>query len=120
MEQRRILVVEDEYLIADDLAHDLRGLGAEVVGPIASVGEALEAVQAEERLDGAVLDINLNGEMVFPVADALRERNVPIIFTTGYEEGVIPARFGDIHRCEKPVTMIRLKKAVATALELEV
>ena len=116
MEQRRILVVEDEYLIAHDLAHDLRGLGAEVVGPIGSVEEALEAVQTEERLDGAVLDINLNGAMVFPVADALRERKIPIIFTTGYDEETIPARFGDIHRCEKPVTLIRLKRAVADAL----
>ena len=118
MERRRILVVEDEYLIADDLAHDLRGLGAEVVGPIASVEQALEAVKAEDRLDGAVLDINLNGEMVFPVADALRERNVPIIFTTGYDEDTIPPRFGDIQRCEKPVTLIRLKKAVADVLAL--
>ena len=117
--RRRILLVEDEYLIAHDLAHDLRALGAEVVGPIPSLEKGLNALEAEPCLDGAVLDINLNGEMVFPLVDALRQRKVPILFTTGYDEGVIPARYAEIARCEKPVTPIRFKQAVVMALRLE-
>lgn len=116
--RRRILLVEDEYMIAEDMACDLRALGAEVVGPIATVAEALEAVESEAHLDGAVLDMNLRGEMVFPVADALRERKVPILFTTGYESGTIPTRYADIERCEKPVTPARLRKAAASVLHL--
>lgn len=117
-DRRRILVVEDEYFIASDLARDLEAFGAEVVGPIATVDRALERVATEERLDGAVLDINLNGEVVFPVADALRARNVPILFTTGYEQGAIPERYSGIERCEKPITVPRLKRAAAVALKL--
>ncbi len=70
---RRLLVVEDEYAIATDLARTLEGRGVEVVGPAGSVEDALELVETEGgRLDGAVLDINLHDERAYPIADALR------------------------------------------------
>src|SRR5438309_716085 len=80
---RRFLVVEDEYVIAADLAVCLQALGIEVAGPAASVAEALTLLESDgDRLDGAVLDINLGNERVYPVADVLRGRGIPFVFTT--------------------------------------
>ena len=115
---RRILVVEDEYLVAQDLADDLRALGAEVVGPLPSVQQALDAVNSDPELDGAILDINLRGRMIFPVADQLAARHIPFFFTTGYDDGVIPDRYAAVPRCEKPVTAPRLKQALAQSFDL--
>jgi hypothetical protein len=63
---------------------------------------ALAALE-QTVLDGAILDINLGGEMAFPVADALMARGIPFIFATGYDAQVIPLRFTDVKRCEKPM-----------------
>jgi len=112
-QQRRILVVEDEYLVALDLAEDLRAMGADVVGPVPSVEKALEAVDGDSALDGAILDINLQGSVIFPVADRLAERHIPFFFTTGYDKEVIPDRHAAVPRCEKPVTAPRLRQALA-------
>lgn len=68
----RLLVVEDEYLVAEELRRDLEELGAKVVGPLPSVGDAKRLLADRESIDGAILDVNLCGEMVFPVAGALR------------------------------------------------
>ena len=98
---KRVLVAEDEYFIAKGIARHLKAIGAEVVGPVATIADALKLVEAEQ-LDGAVLDINLRGDLVFPVADALVARDVPIVFATGYGPGAIPERYAPIPRCEKP------------------
>ena len=79
---RRVLIVEDEYFIADDIAQVLEKAGAAVVGP-APTREAALALLTSERVDIAVLDIELHGELVFPVADYLRARAIPFIFATG-------------------------------------
>jgi len=79
LEGRRFLVVEDEYLIAVDLVATLESLGVEVAGPAASVQEALQLLERGDHLDGAVLDINLRNERVYPVADVLRSRGVPFV-----------------------------------------
>jgi CheY-like chemotaxis protein len=101
---RRFLVVEDEYIIAADIAACLNALGVEVAGPAASVAEALSLLESDgDRLDGAVLDINLGNERVYPVADALRGRGIPFAFTTGYDAAVVPNSYADVPRCEKPV-----------------
>lgn len=97
-----ILVVEDEYLIADDLARELVEHGVTVIGPVATLEAALAAV-AEERPDLAVLDINLRGEAVFPLADLLSAQHIPYIFATGYAAAAIPDRFASVMRCEKPI-----------------
>ena len=68
---RRILVAEDEYMIAEEIENGLGKAGAEVVGPVSRVGEALAIVQSGERLDGAVLDVNLTSEMIWPVVKLL-------------------------------------------------
>ena len=98
---RRVLVVEDEYFIADDIARALRKFGAEVIGPLASRDEAL-AASASGGIDAAALDINLRDEAVYPVADALRERNIPFVFATGYDAASIPEPYRGIPRWEKP------------------
>jgi CheY-like chemotaxis protein len=71
---RRILVVEDEYMVAEDLRVELESMGAEVLGPVPSVARALALLARTSEIDAAILDVNLGSEMVFPVAEALRER----------------------------------------------
>src|SRR3712207_9551920 len=93
---KRVLVVEDDYFLAEDMRTDLERAGAEVVGPIPRLKQALDLLARGERLDGTVLDINLAGEMVYPLADALRERGVPFVFATGYEEKNIPSCYADV------------------------
>lgn len=100
---RKVLVVEDEYLIADDLATMLREAGAEVLGPAASLPQAVRVAQHSDRLDAAVLDINLRGVNVFPLVTELRRGGVPVLFLTGYGDNGIPDEFADIMRCEKPM-----------------
>jgi CheY-like chemotaxis protein len=110
---RRILVVEDEYLLATDLAQTLEEFGAVVVGPAATVARALTLVAAEARLDGAVLDLNLGGERSYPVADALVARGVPFVFVTGYDGWVVPAAHAQAPRCEKPFDPAALVRALS-------
>jgi CheY-like chemotaxis protein len=108
---RRVLVVEDEFVIALDLQLALYRLGCEVLGPVASVAEALVLLR-HERPDAAVLDINLRGETVFPVADALAERGVPFVFATGYDESAVPPAYRAVPRWEKPFNPQTLAKAL--------
>lgn len=116
LEQCRILVVEDEYLLADELATELADCGAQVLGPAPNVERALALLDAQPLPDGAILDINLGGEPAFPVADALIGHGVPIVFTTGYDAGALPDRFADIPRCEKPINIRRITAALGAAI----
>jgi CheY-like chemotaxis protein len=111
---KRILLVEDEYLIAQDMACELLSLGAEVVGPVPTVEQALRLIEEEPGLDAAFLDVNLAGDHAYPVVEALRERGTPIVFTTGYDADAIPARYADIPRCAKPVTRTMLERILST------
>jgi DNA-binding NarL/FixJ family response regulator len=86
---RRILLVEDEMLVSMALESTLQDSGATVIGPLARVKQALEAAR-REQIDAAVLDINLAGEKVFPVADLLAERGIPFVFYTGYSQDTLP------------------------------
>jgi DNA-binding response OmpR family regulator len=97
----RVLVAEDEYLLADDLSRALGSAGAEVAGPVSTVQQAMRLI-AEGRLDAAVLDVTLRDGKVFPVADLLAERGVPFAFATGYDQSALPDRFGDRPRIQKP------------------
>jgi CheY-like chemotaxis protein len=112
----RILVVEDEYLLADELALELADEGAVVLGPAPSVKRALGLLEGDASLDGAILDLNLGGEPAFPVADVLIDRSVPLIFTTGYDAGAIPERFAHIPRCEKPINIGRIAAALGKVI----
>ncbi len=97
----RVLVVEDEYFIADDIARALIRHGAEVVGPVPTVREA-QALVVSQSLDLAVLDINLRGELVYPLVAELTQRGVPVVFATGYDAAAIPADYGAIPSWSKP------------------
>lgn len=100
---RRVLLVEDEYFLADEMRRTFEDGGAEVLGPAGQVEEALALIDGLGRIDAAVLDVNLHDGMVFPVADGLRERGVPFVFTTGYDQATLPARYSGVRRLEKPV-----------------
>jgi len=107
----RILVVEDNLLTADAIQDLLETSGCEVVGPAPTIEKALELV-ARTPLDGAVLDINLGGELSFPVAAALIERDVPFLFLTGYDDLVVPQQYRGARRLEKPTDMRSLAEIV--------
>ena len=84
---RRILLVEDEPLVALDVEEALRSLGCQVIGPAATLAEAMRLAEGAVPLpDAAVLDVNLGGQAAFPVADLLVRQNVPVVFATGYSE----------------------------------
>lgn len=109
---RRVLVVEDEYFIAEEIKQTFEASGAEVLGPVSTVQAALGLLDQTPELDGAVLDLNLRGEMAYPVADALIARGVPFVFATGYDAVYIPARYRAVTRCEKPVEVRHIAQAL--------
>ena len=98
---RRILVVEDEYFIAESLSGALRESGADVLRPVPSVVAALETLE-REVLDVVVLDVNLGGEMAHPLGDMLLKCGVPFLFMTGYDQSSLPERFAAVPRLEEP------------------
>jgi DNA-binding response OmpR family regulator len=100
LERKRILLVEDEYFIASDLRRLLEQHGITVVGPVGGLEAGL--VLAEEDLDAAVLDVNLEGAYSFPIADRLADRAIPFMFVTGYDDWALPACYRDIPRVAKP------------------
>jgi CheY-like chemotaxis protein len=115
----RVLVVEDEALLALELETGLRELGCEVVGPARNLVEAQRMAAAEPRLAAAVLDVNLGGgELVFPVADALAARGVPYLLATGYgSAGPLEGRdAGAVAVLRKPYQRAALAEALARAL----
>lgn len=112
----RVLVVEDEVLVAALLEERLEGLGCQVVGPASSVGEALELLEAED-IDAAVLDVNLAGEKVFPVADSLAARDIPFVFATAYGASGVADRHNERAVLDKPYHARALEHALRSALQ---
>src|SRR3978361_32074 len=108
----RLLIVEDEYFLAEDLADHFRSLGVEVLGPAGTVADALGLLLSFE-VEGAVLDINLRGERVYPVAEMLRQKHIPFVFASGYGGEWEPAFYADVPRCIKPVDFAVLTKTLA-------
>lgn len=113
---RRILIVEDEYFLADDRANEFAQRGADIVGPLSDVPEALEFVVSGARIDAALLDINIRNEMIFPLAHALRERKIPFVFTTGYDKSWVRPEFADVPLCEKPLDLAAVAGCLAELL----
>ena len=99
----RVLVAEDEWMIADDMACALEAAGAVVLGPVATVHEAVGIVE-EEQPNAALLDLKLADGMVYPLAAMLLMRRVPVIFTTGYDAGSLPGRYEHVPKIEKPAS----------------
>ncbi len=114
---RRILVVEDEYFLADDIVRVFRALGAEIAGPVGHLEDAFRILNEGGALDGAVLDINLRSEMIFPVARELRARHVPFVFTTGYDKVTVGHEFEDIPLWEKPIDLNAMARAMGSLIE---
>lgn len=108
----RVLVVEDEVMVADETAEELRKAGVKVLGPATRLEQAEGLVNGHEPIDAAVLDINLRGQMVYGLADKLISRGVWVVFATGYDRFVLPERFADLPRCEKPVKPADLLRAL--------
>ena len=111
----RILVVEDDYYLATDTARALQGVGAEVIGPCPTEAAAREALKNDAPA-AALVDINLGTGPSFTLATLLRERGVPFVFITGYDEGVIPPDFADVERLQKPVELRRVVHFLAATL----
>lgn len=109
----RLLLVEDDYMIAQDLEAELQGAGVEVLGPVPDIQGALDLLEAGPAPDGAILDINLGGEMVYPLADILQERNIPFVFATGYEAWSIPERYRNLPCREKPLNVRQIAEVLA-------
>jgi DNA-binding response OmpR family regulator len=99
----RVLVVEDEYFLADDIVRALIALGAQAIGPYGDVNEATDAVDRDIAIDAAIVDINLRDELVFPLARILRARKVPFVFMTGYDRTSIDTEFQDVPLWGKPL-----------------
>jgi len=97
----RILVVEDEALLAIGLEIELSGAGYKVAGPCASVAQALDVMKSGP-IDAAVIDVNLSGDFVFPLADHLIGRGTPFVLLSGYDEHQLPERYRRLPRLAKP------------------
>ena len=111
----RILIVEDEYYLAADLAEALRARGAEVIGPVGGFEEAMAAVAAG-GIDRAVLDVNLRGEMSFAVAARFDEAGIRYVIATGYGADSLPEALRDKPRIEKPYRPERVAEMLAPEL----
>lgn len=97
----RVLIVEDEYYLADDLSRALVQAGAEIVGPVGTLAEANLKV-GEGDFDCAVVDMNLRGNLAFPIVEQLQAAHVPFIVATGYNQSSLPNALRDVPRIEKP------------------
>jgi CheY-like chemotaxis protein len=114
LEGRRIMIVEDEYLIALEIQEVLEELGAEVIGPFGRLAPALDAVRCAQ-LHGAVLDVRLDGETIEEVARSLATRGVPVVLTTGYEAEQLPPELRHLPRLRKPFTERDLRSLLEQA-----
>lgn len=112
---RKVLIIEDEYLLADDVAASLRDRGAEVVGPVGTLDAAQAAVR-EACFDCAVLDMNLRGASSEALAAMLRERSVPTLILTGYSRDALTPELQTSEYLEKPASMDAVVAAVARLL----
>ncbi|MPR08642.1 response regulator [Microvirga sp. M8] len=112
--KHRILVVEDEAMISMLLEDMVLDCGGELVGPVARFDDAL-ALAHKAEFGVAVLDLNLNGTLSYPIAEVIRERGIPVIFAAGYGADGVPDRFRDCPTLQKPFSQQDFAEAVADA-----
>ena len=103
----RILIVEDEFIVANSLEMLLRTAGAEIVGLVACIEEALSLIESGAQIDIATVDMNLRGKSAGPIADALAARDVPFVFMTGADDNPLFARYPHVPRCTKPTDFLQ-------------
>lgn len=109
----RLLLVEDEFVLALGITDVLVDAGADVLGPVGSVSDALSLVEQIPEIDAAVLDVNLAGETIYPVADALQARGVPFLFATANDRAQLPERFAGVPLCRKPFDAATFRTAIS-------
>lgn len=113
LQDRSIMVVEDEFFQARDLTQAFSNAGARLVGPFPSLDAAMDMLEDAPPIDAAVLDINLRGRSVYELADLLAERGIPFLFATGYDADLVPERHRNRPVCTKPFRIESLLVAVA-------
>ncbi|MBB2964454.1 response regulator [Methylobacterium sp. R2-1] len=113
---RRVLIVEDEYLIAHDMEYSLQQAGAEVVGPIPDAQQALALIKTS-KLDAAILDVNLRKEEVYSVADKLSASGIPYLFATGEVQIADRSDYRSRPKLEKPILEDELLRAVGKLIQ---
>ena len=116
---RRVLLVEDEALVAMLLETILEDMGCVPVGPAGTVEEGLAMIADPAPLDAALLDVNLAGHQVFPIAEALKARGVPFVFSTGYGESGLPDEWRGHATVQKPFTESAIRAALMKAMGVE-
>ncbi|TFF27708.1 response regulator [Jiella endophytica] len=116
MEGLRVLIVEDESLVALQLEDMLLELGCHVVGPAMRLRAAGELLDAGVGIDCAVLDVNVCGEMVYPIADRLDQMGIPFIFATGYGRDGVEPRWTKVPILQKPYTSEEIGQSLALCL----
>jgi CheY-like chemotaxis protein len=112
---KRVLLVEDEMLVAMMIEQVLLDEECRIVGPFTNLADALAAAHTE-TIDVAILDVNLRGERVFPVADVLSDRAIPFLFLTGYGAGAMPSDHPEWRVCAKPFRAIDLTETLVEML----
>ncbi|MGH7293235.1 MAG: response regulator, partial [Myxococcota bacterium] len=115
---RRILLVEDEPLVAMMMTQMIGDMGGEVIGPFGTLRDAIEALP-EKGLDAAVLDVNVGGELVYPLAERLARDGTPLMFLTGYDSKSVDRRFVTSRVLTKPIEEAELASALASLLEAQ-
>ncbi len=112
----RVLVVEDEGAVAMMIEDMLEEFGCIVVASVGQLAKARE-VAATAQIDLALLDVNLSGQLVFPVADILQDRRIPFVFSTGYGARVVPSKFSEYAVLAKPFSPVELRQSIVSAVE---
>ena len=111
LQSKKVLVVEDRYLIARDVCRAVRALGGEAIGPASDVESAQRLIDVT-KIDLAVVDFNLRDGTVMPLIEQLTTRGVPFIVATGYEHWSLPPVLRNSPRVEKPISVHELQKAI--------
>lgn len=115
LEGARVLVVEDEFFIAADLVRALKAAGGKAVGPAGSIEQA-RALLDEQDVDAAILDLNLRGEMAFPLVSELDARGLPCVIMSGYSPESLPRNLQHVPSLEKPVDYDRVVQSLGAQL----
>ena len=111
----RVFVVEDEFLLSMQIEHELLSRGCSMIGPFSKLADAIAALPRHE-FDLALLDVNLNGEIVYPLADELLRRRMTFVLVSGYGASNVPERFRAAPRVPKPYDPKTLFEAIRHAL----
>ncbi|MBL0947347.1 response regulator [Brevundimonas sp.] len=118
LEGRKVLVVEDESLVAMLLETMLEDMGCTIFGTAARVEDALELVAGDTAPDVALLDVNVAGQTVYPVAEALDRKGVPLVFSTGYGQGGLAEDWAGRPTVQKPYTEAMIRDALMRVLDV--